>query len=93
MKEWTMLLDMNDERYPSVGDWVTVHHGLYKGDVGYIQSVENWGQVTLLLVPHLPPPPRVGSSSGKRKWSAFCTDPHLFTKEMLMNVTMNHGIT
>ena len=39
--EWTMLLDMDDERYPSVGDWFTIHHGLYKGDVGYVWSAEN----------------------------------------------------
>ena len=57
MAEWTMLLDMDDERYPSVGDWVTVHRGLYKVDVGYIRAVENWGQVNVLLVPHLPAPP------------------------------------
>jgi hypothetical protein len=56
MEEWTMLLDMDSERYPSIGDWVTVRHGLYKGDVGYVMSVKNWGQVTLLLVPRLPPP-------------------------------------
>jgi hypothetical protein len=31
MAEWMMLLDMDDERYPSVGDWVTVRCGLYKG--------------------------------------------------------------
>ncbi|KAF8222392.1 hypothetical protein L208DRAFT_1216435, partial [Tricholoma matsutake] len=75
MEEWTMLLDMDDERYPSVGDWVTIRHGLYKGDVGYVQSIENWGQITLLLVPHLPSPPMVGSSSGKRKRSGTCADP------------------
>src|SRR5882757_5043883 len=68
MEEWTMLLDMDGERYPSVGDWVTVRRGLYKGDVGYVMSIKNWVQVTLLLVPRLPPPPRaVSSSSGKRK--------------------------
>ncbi|KAF8222995.1 hypothetical protein L208DRAFT_1319424, partial [Tricholoma matsutake] len=75
MEEWTMLLDMDDERYPSVGDWVTICHGLYKGDVGYIQSIENWGQITLLLVPRLPSPPMVGSSSGKRKQSGTHADP------------------
>jgi hypothetical protein len=67
MAEWTMLLDMDDERYPAAGDWVTVRRGLYKGDVGYVQSIENWGQITLLLVPCLPSPPVVGSSSRKRK--------------------------
>jgi hypothetical protein len=59
MEEWTMLLNMDSKRYPSIGDWVTVHRGLYKGDIGYIMSVKNWGQVTLLLVPHLPPLPRL----------------------------------
>ena len=54
MEEWTMLLDMDDKRHPSVGDWVTVRCGLYKGDVGYIQFVKNWGKVGLLLVPRLP---------------------------------------
>jgi ribosomal protein L24 len=92
MAEWTMLLDMDDERYPSVGDWVTVRRGLYKGDVGYVWSVENLGQVTLLLVPRLPPPPMVGSSSGKRKRSGTRADPRLFTKEMRVGVAKNHDI-
>jgi hypothetical protein len=35
----------------------------------------------------------VGSSSGKRKWSGICTDPCLFTRDMLVNVAMNHGVT
>jgi hypothetical protein len=59
IEDWTMLLDMDDDnRYPSVGDWVTVRRGLYKGDVGYVRFVENWGKVSLLLVPCLPPPSR-----------------------------------
>ena len=66
MAEWMMPLDMDNERYPSVGDWVTICRGLYKGDVGYVQHIENWGQITLLLVPCLSSPPVVGSS-GKRK--------------------------
>jgi hypothetical protein len=94
MEEWTMLLDMDGERYPSVGDLVTVCHGLYKGDVGYVMSVKNWGQVTLLLVPRLPPPPRaVSSSSGKRKQSGTHTNPCLFTMEMVLNIAVNYRIT
>jgi hypothetical protein len=93
MEEWTMTLDMDDERYPSVGDWVTVRRGLYKGDVGYVRAIENWGQVSLLLVPRLPPLPGVGSSSGKRKRSGARTEPRLFTKEMTVGVAVNHGIT
>ena len=53
MNKWTMTLDMDDERFPSVGDWVTVHCGLYKGDVGYIQSIENWEQVSHGLIMNL----------------------------------------
>ena len=51
MEEWMKLLDMDSGiKFPSVGDWVTVCRGLYKGDVGYVLSIENWGQVTLLLI-------------------------------------------
>ena len=67
MEEWTMLLDMDDARCLSVGNWVTVCHGLYKGDVGYVQSIEDC-HISLLLVPRLPLPCMVrSSSSGKRK--------------------------
>jgi hypothetical protein len=92
MAEWTMLLDMDDERYISVGDWVTVRRGLYKGDVGYVRSAENGGQITLLLVPRLPSPPVVGSS-GKRKRSGTRADPRLFTENMVINFARNHGVT
>ena len=87
-----MTLDMVNERCPSVGDWVAVHHGLYKGDMGYIQAIKNWGQVTILLVPHLPAPPMSGSSK-KRKQSSTHTNPHLFTKEMVRGIVRKHGIT
>jgi len=78
MEEWMKLLDMDSGiKFPSVGDWVTVRCGLYKGDVGYVLSVKNWGQVTLLLIPRPPPPPEVGplSGKGKRKWSGTCPNP------------------
>ena len=96
MEEWTKLLDMDSGiKFPSVGDWVTVCRGLYKGDVGYILSVENWGQVTLLLIPRPPPPPEVGPSSGKgkRKQSGTCSNPAMFTWEVLDNVLLTHSIT
>jgi hypothetical protein len=93
MAEWMMLLDMDDERYLSVGDWVTIHCGSYKGDVGYVWSTENGGQITLLLVPCLPSPPVVGSSSRKRTRSGTHTNPCLFTKNMVINFVRNHSIT
>jgi len=90
------LLDMDSGiKFPSVGDCVTVRHGLYKRDVGYILSIKNWGQVTLLLIPCPPPPPEVGPSSGKgkRKWSGTCPNPTMFTWEVLDNVLLTHSIT
>ena len=89
MEEWTMSLDMDDERHPTVGDWVTVHCGLYKGDVGYIWAIKNWGQVSLFLVLCLPAPP----ASQKRKWSGTHTNPHMFTKEMRIDIARDHSIT
>ena len=94
MEEWTMTLDMDNERSPAVGDWVTVCHGLYKGDVGYVLAIENWGGVSLLLVPCLPTP----HASKKRKWSVKRKQsgthaaPSLFTKKFQVGITMDHGI-
>jgi len=65
---------------------------LYKGDVGYVQHIENWGRITLLLVPRLPSPPVVGSF-GKRKQSGTHANPHLFTEDMVVNFTRSHGIS
>src|SRR5271168_1089029 len=46
--DWTKVLNSN----LAVGDWVRVLKGTYKGDVGYVAAVENWGGISLLLVPH-----------------------------------------
>jgi len=48
------------------GEWAQVRKGLYKGDVGLVVAVENWG-VEVLLPPRLNPP--VSSSGLKRKRS------------------------
>jgi len=92
MEEWMKLLDMDSGiKFPSVGDWVTVFHGLYKGDVGYVSSIKNWGQVTLILIPC--PLPHPSSGKGKRKWSGTCPNPTMFTWEILDNILLTHGIT
>jgi transcription antitermination factor NusG len=79
-EDWTKLLSQHDSHTNSnlaVGDWVWVHKGTYKGDVGYVAAVENWGGISLLLVPRLPGPRHPGSSLSKRKCSTP-PEPNLF---------------
>jgi hypothetical protein len=81
--EWTKVLSQHDSATNSnlaVGDWVWVLKGTYKGDVGYVAAVENWGGVTLLLVPRLPGPSHPSSSLSKRKRLCSITppEPNLF---------------
>ena len=61
----------------AVGDWVQVLKGTYKRDIGYVAAVENWGGVSLLLVPHLPASSHLDSSLSKRK-CLHLTTPCLF---------------
>ena len=72
------LLAMHSGEIPKVGKWVEIRKGVYKGDVGYVSSIENWG-VEVLLVPHLPP---LQSShvihSNKRKHTSPPPSPALF---------------
>ena len=78
--DWTTVLSQHNSDTNSnlaVGDWVQVHKGTYKGDVGYVVAVENWGGVSLLLVPCLPGPRHRGSPLLKRKCSTP-SEPDLF---------------
>ncbi|KAF8235623.1 hypothetical protein L208DRAFT_1256229 [Tricholoma matsutake] len=81
--DWTKVLSQHDSATNSnlaVGDWVQVLKGTYKGDIGYVAAIENWGGVTLLLVPHLPGPCHPSSSLWKRKCLCSTTppEPNLF---------------
>ncbi|KAF9467059.1 hypothetical protein BDZ94DRAFT_1305560 [Collybia nuda] len=65
LEEWVSLLKMRyAEEVPSAGGWVTIRRGLYRGDVGYVSLVQNWGKLNVLLLPRLPPPQN-GDSSKK----------------------------
>lgn len=78
-EDWTKMLTMRDPvRAPEVGQWVRVckGSGTYKGDVGVIEHVENWGGVRLLLVPRQRPPRP--NTSLKRKHSQPRPEPALF---------------
>ena len=81
--DWTKVLSQHNSAPNSnlaVGDWVRVLKGTYKGDVGYVAAVENWGGLSLLLVPRLPASSYLDSSLLKRKRSRLTTppEPNLF---------------
>jgi hypothetical protein len=50
----------------TVGQWVQVLRGKYKGDLGLVKELFPWGRVCLLMVPRLPPPDRSSIKKGKR---------------------------
>ena len=78
-EDWTRMLTMLDaETSIAVGKWVRVCRGIYKGDVGYISAIKNWGGVSLLLVPCLRPPQPAGMSTLKRKRGTAPPKPELF---------------
>ena len=52
-EDWAKMLRMQDLMpILEVGQWVQMCKGTYKGDVGVVEHMENWGGVCLLLVPH-----------------------------------------
>ena len=74
--DFTRLLTMTEPTCNlKEGEWAQVRKGLYKGDVGLVVAVENWG-VEVLLPPRLNPP--VSSSGLKRKRSSIPPKPALF---------------
>jgi transcription elongation factor len=86
-KDWVKMLTMKDEKKDvAIGQWVRVCKGTYKGDVGYVDSIENWGGVSLLLVPRLPLPRGPDSLQSKRKRSTTRTEPALFDPATITRV-------
>ena len=77
---WTKVLSRRDSAPNSnldVGHWVRVLKGTYKGDVGCVAAITNFGGVNLLLIPRLPTP-CLDSSLSKRKRSTTPPEPKLF---------------
>jgi transcription antitermination factor NusG len=62
----TLRLPKDRELRFTVGQWVRVLKGKYKGDLGHIEKLLPWGGVRLLIVPRLPPPNRSSIKKGKR---------------------------
>jgi len=88
--DWKAILSVPDAivtRGFAVGKWALVSKGVYKGDLGYVSTIEPWGGVTLLLVPRLRPPPSL-----KRKCPHMPSipDPTLFQPGSIQKI---YGIT
>lgn len=78
-QEWITTLTLQDQKQElTVGAWVRVCKGMYKGDIGVVESIENWGGARLLLVPRQRPPTLPGPSLPKRKRSKTPPEPALF---------------
>jgi hypothetical protein len=90
-EDWTKTLSVRDaETETAVGQWVRVCKGPYKGDTGFVSALENWGGVTLLLVPHVQLP---SDPSSKRKRSCLLPEPKLFDPTAIGSAhkTIKHG--
>jgi hypothetical protein len=58
-EEWEALLMMWEVHcQPSIGEWVWILKGSYKGDVAYVSVLQKWQEISALLIPriHIPKP-------------------------------------
>ena len=76
-EDWAKMLRMQDLTSTlEVGQWVQVCKGTYKGDIGVVECMENWGGVYLLLV-------SCSKISLKRK----CSQPALFDPVAISHIS------
>jgi hypothetical protein len=77
--EWVKLLTMQDPLTVKQGQWIRVHNGVYKGDLGFVTHVKAWG-AQVLVVPRLKTPALQAPivTSLKRKRTAIRPEPRLF---------------
>jgi ribosomal protein L24 len=76
--DWVKLLTMQDPMTAvKEGDWIQVHNGVYKGDLGFVRRLESWG-AQVLVVPRLKTPTPQAATSLKRKRTAIRPEQKLF---------------
>lgn len=83
----TLRLPKDRELRFTVGQWVRVLKGKYKGDLGHVKKLLPWGGVRLLIVPRLPPPDRSSIKKGKRPRST--TPPLSLFDPLFIKKTFN----
>jgi Early transcription elongation factor of RNA pol II, NGN section len=82
-EEWENLLMICDsDATPVIGEWVLMSCGLYKGDLAFVSSMQDWQGVSVLLVPRIAYSDDCQPSS-KRKKSAIHPPPKLFNPTMV----------
>jgi hypothetical protein len=69
---------------PVTREWVVISCGLYKGDLAFVSSVQDWEGVSVLLIPQISYSDD-GPPSSKRKRSAIRPPPQLFDPKMVPN--------
>jgi hypothetical protein len=60
----------------NASQWIQVHKGLYKGDLGFVTHVETWG-ARVLVIPCLKTA-TLQTATLKRKQTAIRPEPRLF---------------
>ena len=78
--DWVKLLTMKDPTtVVKARQWIRVHNGAYKGELGFVTDVEAWG-ARVLVVPRLKSPTAraATSTSLKRKRTPVKPEPSLF---------------
>ena len=84
--DWVKLLTMQDPMtVANAGQWIWIHSGVYKGDLGFVTHVETWG-VRVLVVPCLKRPTPQAATSLKRKQTAIKPEPGLFNPATFSSV-------
>lgn len=75
----TITLPKDLELRFTVGQWIQVTKGTYKGDIGYVKELKAWGGVQLILVPRLRLPVATSTKiQGKRQRTVSPPDLALF---------------
>ena len=84
--DWVRLLTMQDPMtVVNAGQWVQVRRGEYKGDLGFVTSVETWGAL-VLVVPRLKIPTPQVATPLKRKRTTIRPEPKLFDPDTFESI-------
>ena len=75
----------------NAGQWVQVHKGLYKGDLGFVTHVEAWG-TQVLVIPHLKIETSQAATSLKRNQTAIRPESRLFHPNIFKSVSQHELI-